>query len=299
MGGPRLIIDPPSFTSSPYGLLSVAQLFDSSKSHWQNGVTWESRCMQTMGASTYDECIAVTGSGSVPEPSPKVHNTAQVLRAATPFTPYTRFDCSPVGNADAARMAQDALAQSEAWQVERAFATGLVDGKTIAFPHLAANADVFDPNGGAQLQSAATVVTSGAAVDVASALGLLEEGLANCYNGRGIIHVPRRVLPTLDMHGIIRVVDGHLETLQGNLVSAGAGYPGTSPTGVAAASGEAWLYATGAVFYLRGDVRILPTMPGSLDRSNNTIEQIAERTYVLGWDCCHVAAQAKYGVPVT
>lgn len=300
MAGPRLIIEPPSFASSSYGLLSVVQTPDNLSPHWQNGVTWQSRCMEPgMGASTYDECIAVTGVGVVPEPSAKVHNVHQVLRAATPFTPLTRFDCSPVGLGDAHALAQAALAQSETWQVERAFWTGLVDGKPIAFPHLAANADVFDPQGGAQLQSAATVVTSGTAVDVATGLGLLEEGLANCYNGQGVIHVPTRVIPTLDMHGIIRIVDDHLETLRGNLVAIGGGYPGTSPAGASAAAGEAWIYATGAVFLLRGDVRIQPTTPDSFDRSTNTVQQIAERTYVLGWDCCHVAAQVHVGVPVT
>jgi hypothetical protein len=294
-----LIIEPPSFTPSPYGLLTVAQLLDPPTPHWQNGLTWESRCMDPgMGSSTYDECIAVTGVGSIPEPSQKTPNTHQVLRGATPFTPFTRFDCSPVGLPDAAAMARDALAQSEAWQVERAFWTGLVDGKLIAFPHLAANDDVFDAQG-AELQSAATVVTSGTAVDLATGLGLLEEGLGNCYNGRGVVHVPVRVLPTLDMHGIVRVVGDHLETLKGNLLSVGAGYPGTSPTGANAAAGEAWIYATGAVFFLRGEVRILPTTPASFDRSTNTIQQIAERTYVLGWDCCHVAAQVRIGVPVT
>lgn len=299
MAGPRQIIEPPSFTSSSYGLMSVVQTPEGVSPHWQNGVTWQSRCVDSgMGASTYDECIAVTGTGAVPEPSAKTHNSSQVLRGATPFTPYTRFDCSPVGNADAARMAQDALAQSETWQVEHAFWTGQVDGKTLAFPHLAANAEVVDSQG-AQLQPNPTVVTSGAAVDVATALGLLEEGLANCYNGRGVVHVPVRVLPTLDMLGIVRVVGDHLETLKGNLVSVGGGYPGTSPAGAPAAAGEAWIYATGAVFLLRGDVRILPTMPDSFDRSTNTVQQIAERTYVLGWDCCHVAAQVRIGVPVT
>jgi hypothetical protein len=54
------------------------------------------------------------------------------------------------------------------------------------------------------------------------------------------------------------------------------------------------MYATGAVFYFRGDVMVNPRAE-SLDRSVNTVKMIAERTYVLGWDCCHFAVQTSLG----
>lgn len=294
MAGPRLDVEPPVFTPQPYGLISVVQPVDDSTVHWQNGVTWESRCMSPMGSATYDECIAVTGTGGAPpEPSVKTANVQLIDRGATPFTVYAKFDCSPVGIANAQKIATDALNRSESWQVERIFATGLVDGKMIAFPHLAATTEVDDAQG-IMLQSGATIVT-GAPVDIATGLGLLEAQLANCYNGVGVIHVPIVALPTLDAWGLVKGTSGVLKTLNGNLVAVGAGYPGTSPSGAAATAGTTWLYATGAIMMRRGDIKIAPSRD-SIDRRNNTVEMIAERTYVLGWDCCHAAVQVDIGV---
>jgi hypothetical protein len=265
--------------------------------HWQNGVTWESRCLSPMGNTTYDECIVVTGAGEAPpQPNAKTDVVNLTLRGSTPFTPFAKFDCSPVGNGDAAKIANDALTQSEPWQIERAFWTGAADGKTVVFPHLAANATVVDAQS-IQLQSPASIVVTGAAVDIVTGLGLLEAALADCYNGVGVIHVPVKVLPTLDAWGLVKAYNGILKTLNGNLVAAGAGYPGTSPAGAAPATGESWIYATGAVTMRRGDIKTF-TLSESINRGNNTIEMIAERTYVLGWDCCHFAILVDIGVPI-
>jgi hypothetical protein len=304
VAGPRQIVDAPTFTAASFGLLSVVQTPSTQNTHWQNGVTWSSYCPVNSGSATYDECIATTGApeGAVPEPASKVANVDHDLRGATPFTPYVRFDCSPVGNEDARRIATDALAQTEEWQVERAFWTGSIQDRPIAFPHLAATADVFD-NASVQLQVATTIVT-GAPVDVATGIGLLEQGLADCYGGVGIIHVPTKLLPSLDARTLIHPVGGRdvgtgqfgrqLQTLAGNLVAVGAGYPGTSPSGAAPTAGAVWVYATGPVFMYRSDVKVTP-FSSAVDRTNNTIQMIAERTYVLGWDCCVLAVQVNLG----
>lgn len=299
MAGPRLVVDPPAFTPQPYGLLSVVQpVVTGDNTHWQNGITWQSRCLSPMGNATYDECIVVTGSGEAPpEPSAKTDTVNLTLRGATPFTAYAKFDCAPVGNGDAAKIANDALTVSESWQVEHAFWAGIVDGKTVVFPHLAANATINDAQS-AMLQSPASVVVTGAAVDIVTGLGLLEAALGDCYNGVGVVHVPLKVLPTLDAWGLVKANNGVLKTLNGNLVAVGAGYPGTSPAGAAPASGEAWIYATGAVTMRRSDIKTF-TLSESINRGTNTIEMIAERTYVLGWDCCHVAILVDIGVSVT
>lgn len=305
MAGPRLPVDPPPFTQSPYGLLSIVQWDDTGTPHWQNGVTWRSDCPTNVPATTYDECIAVTGTGSLPEPSAKTDNVTSINRGATPFTPYVRFDCSPVGLSDAERVATRALAQVESFQVERAFWSGLVDGKTLAFPHLAANASVVDSQS-ITLQTAASVVATGS-FDAAAGLGLLEDALASCYNGVGVVHVPVKAIPTLAAWGLIErggrdgvngQVGRQLRTANGNLVAAGSGYPGTSPAGAAPGNEQAWLYATGAVFGYRGAVAF-GNVRDSLDRNANVLQMIAERTYVIGFDCCHVAVLIDLGVPVT
>jgi hypothetical protein len=300
VAGPRLIVNAPTFTPSPYGLLSVAQQVNTDGTpHWQNGITWQSRCLVPMGRLTYDECIAVTGAGGPPpEPSAKSDVLDLTLRGATPFTAYAKFDCALVGMDEALKIANDALAQSEPWQVERAFWTGFADGRRVVFPHLTNNAEVLDPQG-IELQSPASVVVTGGAVDAVTALGLLESALADCYNGVGVIHVPVKLLPTLQTHGLASVQNGKLKTLNGNLVAVGGGYPGTSPAGAVPAAGESWMYATGAVFMYRGSVQVPADRVSSVNRATNTREMIAERTYVLGWDCCHHAVLVDIGVPIT
>jgi hypothetical protein len=46
----------------------------------------------------------------------------------------------------------------------------------------------------------------------------------------------------------------------------------------------------------RSDVKINP-FPSTMNRQENTIEMIAERTYVLGFDCCLHAVQVTLGIP--
>lgn len=297
MVGPRQIVSAPAFTPLPYGLFSVVSRPTPGDTHWQNGVTYITECENT-GATTYDECIAVTGSGDVPAPNVKTSNSGMTFRGATPFTVYTEFDCSPVGVDDARRIASDALDRTSSWQVERAFWTGLVDGKTIAFPHLAANAQVTDPQQpDIILQTAATIPATGT-FDIACGLGIIEQELAECYNGVGVIHVPRTVIPTMQAWNLVEVRDDQLVTKNGNLVAAGGGYPGTGVTGNAVANAcQSWIFATGAVFMYQSGVRI-NNVRDSIDRAENTVKMIAERTYVLGWDCCHLALPIDLGVPV-
>jgi hypothetical protein len=76
----------------------------------------------------------------------------------------------------------------------------------------------------------------------------------------------------------------------------GSGYTGSSPAGVAAVAGTSWIYATGAVFAYRGNVR--PTrLSESFDRAENTVHMLAERTYVIAYECCLLATLVTLGVP--
>lgn len=303
MAGARQIVDPPLFTPTPYGLLSVVQTPTPDGPHWQNGVTYQPVCGDA--SSTYDECIAVTGTGPPPAPPAFTSTVTWTPRAATPFTVFAEFQCSAVGNNDATQIAQRAMAGNESWQVERSFWTGLAGTKQVVFPHLAAAADVWDAppvNNGMttiKLQTAATIVTGGGDVNLGAAewLGLLEGALADCYNGVGVIHLPQHMAPTFAALGLIKPQGPQMKTLNGNLVAIGAGYPGTSPYGGTRTADETWLYATGAIFMYRSDIRIRASETQSFDKAKNTRTMIAERTYVLGWDCCHYAVQASLGTP--
>jgi hypothetical protein len=294
VAGARQIIDLPAFTPLPYGLWDVAQTPSPDSPHWQQGITWIERC--PTGGTTYDECLAVTGTGGPPpEPPAKAGNVVQEFRGATAFTVIAEFDCSPVGLRDAGTVASDALARVEQQQVEAAFWTGSAGGQEVVFPHLAADAEVLDSQD-IVLQTAASPTVTGA--DVAQALGELEAELADCYRGQGVIHVPRVALPTLAAWNLVVERNGRLYTTAGNLVVVGGGYTGTGPDGSAPADGTTWIYATGAVFGYRSDVQ-LSRPPESIDRSANTMRMIAERTYVLGFECCHLAAHIDLGVPTS
>ncbi|MBE4788402.1 hypothetical protein [Streptomyces caniscabiei] len=286
----QLIALPTAFTPLRYGLWDTIQTPSPDGVHWQNGVTWTERC--PTGDSTYDECLAVTGTGAPPEPAAKTANVTQDSRGATPFTVYARFDCSPVGLGDAASIAQDALSRVEQLQVEEAFWTGMAGGQAVVFPHLAADAEVLD--GEVILQTVASPVVTGA--DAAHALGALEQELADCYAGQGLIHVPRTALATLAAWNLVREDNGQLITPGGNLIVAGGGYLGTGPDGSPPADGTTWIYATGAAWGYRSDVYFSQTRD-SLNRSSNTLQMLAERNYLIGFECCLLAAHIVLGVP--
>jgi hypothetical protein len=288
----RQLVDAPSFATLPYGLWDAVQKPDA-PSHWQAGITFEERC--AVADTTYDECITVTGDGEPPPPDPKAATFGQRFRGAQPFTIFAEFDCSPVGLTDAATVASDALSRVENRQVEESFWTGVAGGQTVVLPHLAADTEITDSDG-IVLQTAASVVVTGS--DVVIGLGLLEDALGDCYGGPGVIHIPRSALPTFVAWNLaLPGPGGGLFTPSGHRIVVSDGYAGTAPDGSAPPAGSTWIYATGAVFGYRSDVRFFRTRE-SFDRTENTMKMIAERTYVIAYECCLLAALVTLGTGV-
>lgn len=298
----RQYVQSSSYTPLPFGLLSTLgpEIRSPADPHWQLGVTWEPLCGN--GGTTYEECFVVSGSGLGPVESPagKAATGALDRRGATPFTVTAEVDCSTPGFwTRAQQVVGDLLTQSEQWQVERAFWTGLAAGVPVVYPHLAANTELEDAHN-IILQTAATEIVTGGgagALDVVEALGRLEGAIANCYDGVPVIHAPRVLAAAFVSEGLITREGPRYRTASGSIVVFGAGYPGTSPDGVETA-GVTWMYATGSMFVYRGRPVILP-IRDSQDRTDNTVRAIAERTYVLGWDCCHYAVPVSIGGVVT
>lgn len=288
----RLLVDPPVGQPSPYGLLSVADIRTESDVHWQAGITWRSNCG---GAdTTYDDCISSSPSASG-VPSGKGSNAVFTPRGATPFTVFTKFDCSlPDFYENAEATALKALQTTESWQLERAFWTGAAGGvNNVVLPHLADDTAITQVDGAdgfyvVTLQPAADIVT-GAGLDPPCALAALEQAMANCLNGVGVIHMTVFMATILASRMLIRQDGNRLRTLNGNLVVAGNGYPGTAPDGTTPAVNITWMYGTGPVFGYRGTPWLSKAAPDSFSRDVNTIEALAERTYVLAFDCCLLA----------
>lgn len=307
-------VESPDFTPLPYGLWSVVQDRSASADRWRSGVVWQPICGTAV--TTYDECVVVTGTGLPPAPPPAKAATHTIAaRGAQPFTVFAEIDCSPVGfvndpfeRENAQNAAKVALSQTEMIQVERAFWTGIAGGTNgVVLPHLAASSSQTVDR--IILQTAATTVTGSTVLDVVEALGYLESRLDACYGGVGVIHVPDILFEALVAQHLVVPVGGpngpRLQTQRGNLLAVGAGYPGTGPDGTLTPN-AVWMYATGAVFGYRG---VEPDPQGNmqaaynvrdwLDRSENTMKVLAERTYVIGWDCCHFAVQVSLGGIVT
>lgn len=291
----RLYVDPPGFTNTPYNIFSAAEIRDSSDQHWMAGITYEPLCGGA--ATTFDPCIVSgTGSGA----GVKTGNTTRITRGATAFTVYSEVDCAPVGHwDDAQNFAQQALLNEESYQVERAFWTGNAAGKPVVHPHLASNTILYDPDTPGRpnsiiLDLAATVVT-GSAVDPVEGLGMIEKALGDAYNGVGVIHIPMNVIPHFSAMHLMPEGQTRLRTWNGNRVVAGAGYPGTGPDGSDPGPGKAWIYATGTIFGYRSSIRTYASPNQSIDRSVNTQKMIAERTYVLAWDCALIAVLVSTG----
>lgn len=296
MANGRRLVNPPTFTPRPYNLWSVVQDRSADPdAHWRMGVTYDAWC--PTASTTYDPCVAVSGVSGVgalpPPPAPaKAATTDHTLRSATPFTVYERIDCSSPGFwGDATAIATDMLTRSEIRQVETAFWTGLTAGQTTAYPHLAAAIQLSQD--GAVLQTAAQILDS-TPVDIVEAIARLESALATCYDGVGVIHIPAAVLPLMAAYTLVERAGAQLRTTGGTLVAVGGGYPGTSPFGTAPAVGAAWIYATGAVFGYRSGIETYQPVE-AFNRTVNTVQMIAERTYLLGWDCCHHAIQVSLG----
>ncbi len=289
MPGPRQLVAPPAFVDRNFGLLSVVQpRYDEPDVHWRNGVTWQSIC--GLGFTTYDD-FCITGA------PPKSANVNTTISGAQPFTPFVEVDCSPVGYSQEEQRARavDALTRGESWQVENAFWTGSVAASgNHLYPHLAASSSVTD-NGTIPtitLQCAAATVTGSVVQDVVEGIGRLEAALGNCLNGQGVLHVPLILGEQLFRAGIAKVDGAQIRTQAGNLVALGAGYPGTGPDGTSI-SNAVWVYITGPVFAYRSGPETF-NFRESLDRDNNTLRTIVERTYVLGFDCC-----CLYALPIS
>lgn len=284
---PRLYVASPRYTPFPYGLSSVVQWVDETDVHWRNGVQFEPDSFADAHL-TMEKCFDTDDDED--DVAAKTATDQIDLRCANPFTVYAELNCPPIGHWDDYKARTiAALDNGQGRPMETAFWTG-VTGEATLYPHLASDDVVVEE---ACVQTAATVVTgSGTAASWQQGIALLEAALVDCYGGVGVIHMPFWVAAILqgEMFLVVDEKRQQLRTRLGTLVAAGTGYPGTGPDGSAPANGAAWIYGTGAIVGRQSAVDI-STREEALDRSINRMVMIAERTFVLAWDSCHVCAQ--------
>ena len=116
---------------------------------------------------------------------------------------------------------------------------------------------------------------------VPSAIGALEDMIAQDYGGQGILHLPMRAGTEAARFGLLRQVGDHLETWAGNLVVIGnydddlfGGTPGQNTC----------LYATGAMDLYRSDLVEVPPQYG-FNNNENDYYALIERSYAVIVDC--------------
>lgn len=291
-----------AFSPLPYGLLSAVQLVDDPDPHWAMGIEWQEDVCDVPFTVTGAPCGAgitkapvVTGIGG---------------RAAQPFAVVAWVPCAPIGqgeNLERIRARTErVLTNGESRAVENVFWSGDVTGTGTAspgtgvvFPHLAHDAVVMGESQGAfaiELQSAASVITSGTGVDIVEGMAGIEAALASCYGGQGVIHVPAAAVPHLAAWSLIERQGNRLVTKMGHIVAVYASGNRQGPTHANAPSGQGWIYGTGALFGRRSAIRQRGRTAGEvIGRADNSTVYIVERTYVIGWDCCHFAAQVALG----
>ena len=289
-----VIVEGPGFTPLPYGLISVAGPQTPGDRHWYQGVQFQPDvCAAALSLTT----ICVTGLGATGTPVTGVPSVA-----AEPFRVYALIECAPVGQGnDMERLrtrAEAALTDGEARALEHVVWTGNA-GNGVVRPHLAEDTAVLGTAQGAlaiSLQTAATVLNSGTAMDVVEAFGSLEGALAACYGGVGVIHVPRAAVPHLANKNLCQVRGGQLVTYNGNLVAAYSPGDRTNPAGSDPAAGTTYFYATGAVSIWRSPtIEVGVGTPDFLDRETNTVAFMAYRYYAAAWECCHIGALVSLG----
>lgn len=287
---PRQIVSGPSIVPNAFGLLSAVD-WRPVMDHELLGITWQSRC-PAKATTTVDPCF----SANLPVASLS-QTTFQYQRGALPFTVVAEIDCSPPGffdNSEAFINEAFTLAEGAAAEFTLQTGTAAATGNAV-YPRLAANSQVLDGDSFSQvtLQMAATVVT-GVALDIVEGLGRLESALNACLNGLGNIHVTPTLFESMVANYLVQMKGGLPYTYLGNRIIVGLGYVDMAPDHTTAAPGTSWMYGTGPLFGYRGAIRSFPPQQ-SIDRNVNTLRMIAERDYVIAYDCCLVATEVSLG----
>jgi hypothetical protein len=286
----RRNVEAPPFAPARYGLWSVVDQPIDGDAHWQAGVQFQPNpCGE--GNVVLDNCPGIEDVIKTP--------TADGLETvgADPFTVYAWIDCSVTGFVEMAELRSvAALTNGEARALERAFWTGVAQNGTVN-PHLAADAEVVDMASitPVTVQTAATVITG--TYGVFGAVGQLEGALSECYGGEGVIHIPSSALAELDAAGAVQRDGERLRTRYGNRIAVYSSNNLQGPDGTVPATGG-WFYATGAITGRRSDAKPTSTIRQAVNRAKNSMVLLVERTYVLGWDCCHFAVHASFGNPI-
>lgn len=266
--GPDPILYPGDMTTR-YGLFNAAITPSEWQPHWgDGGIVFEDEfcvlprgydvnCTDSLAAKTFDPQTSIPG---------------------TPFVVYAGLVCGSVGHTEAEFQAKvlNRLKAGEQGTVEQIFSRGL-NGQSRPLANATPNATLIVPSG----------------TSVADQVGALEEALYSTYGLRGVLHVPFQYGERMFAnHPLIK--DGSVwRTGLGTAVSIG-NYDGYTPAGVAPAAGHTTIYITGQTFVWRNPNVFVSDLAGSLNRTTNQVTMLAEREYIVTYECGAWAVDVTY-----
>lgn len=279
---PYVYLDPPEVEPYKFGLFGATQeltdailtRYDANGAqHWIiGGAEWES--LASYAAHPYPVGIGEFGGLG----GTKALTGMNALSRALPFALYGGVVCGSVG------YTKDEWNQRALRILELASQHG-------------AEAALWNGGGGntpALNVAGTTDVTGGVAKDLTTAVGLLENWLADNYNGQGMLHAKRSVGPLAGKYRQAHIDKDNpvpaLVSVLGTRWVFGGGYDGTGPAAVAPAAGKTWIYATGQIGIARGDARAPASLEAELNRTTNQVFALAEQPYLIALDGPHAAA---------
>lgn len=250
-------VAPPPVTPNRYGLFSVAQMRTSTleggrtDEHWRMGIEWVSQ------ACTY--AYAQTGICAT-SGTPLMNDPTGIYSGCNPkqFDPFTVY----AYNTDA--LPGWTLDQQRQHAVERLITT---EEREVEYQVL-------------NLLST-EVTTIGGTIDYRAYHGWLglaaaEEFYAWEYGSQFVLHMDRAAAVALSMH--LHAEGGVLRTITGTPVIVGSGYGnlnlGPYP--------YTRIFATGGVVVYRSEI---DTQANAVNMAQNKASVVAQRDYVVGWDC--------------
>lgn len=272
---PKMYVGDLAPSTLPFGLFSVASPTNADP-HALSGVEWETEsCDPTYGIAG-GPCETV---GQIE--AKDITNPGSSLVSADPISIYTLRSCRAVG--DLARAKDRAVAHLVGVE-ERAIETHL-------WGLMNADADAVN-------------LTPSGPLEPLAGLALLEQSMAQGTTGGITIHARRDAATVLAEKARVRRHGNRLETELGSLVSAGVGYGSTGPDADAsgepdaAPAGTAWVYATGALRIWRSVAEVRGPFMQESPR-DNTHMTLAEKTYVVGYECAPRAVLINLGTSST
>lgn len=279
---PARYVAAPSPVAPRFGLFSVSTILEpgsesGAEGHWPLGIEWEP--IPCAPASIIGVgCDPATSGNDDRFGYPKTGADSSNLVVGSPFGVYGSFSCSPIGHwSDAEDRALAHLYAGEERAVERAIYRGEAgNDRSLVDP---ATVDVTP--------------TPGTAVDIIDGFALLESYLGLNHSGIGVIHGnPREITWAASQYLLAdhNASATQLTTQLGTLVASEGGMSATiAPNGATTPGNDYWLYATGRPIIRRTAPILTSERGASLNTSNNDLEVIAERIYVVAWDCATAA----------